>query len=389
MLFAIIIRLSFVAPNVQVMKKLFPAFLFTGLVLIVLLFAQCNRSKTIHAQRKAITEAVYASGFLVPKNEYKVYALADGYITEKYKQAGDEVKKGEAILQVQNDATAAKLSASGSAYELAKQNASDNSPVLLDLKNKIKSAEAKYRNDSLNYQRYKNMFDANALTKSQFDQAALALEVSGNDLQSAREMFRKTKDQLQVELKNAQSTYAASGMEAGNFTVRSLMDGVVYDLTKELGEAVRRNDIIAVIGEKGNKLLQLQVDQQDIDKVKLGQEVALKMDITGNKIYKATVTKIYPNMNQNDQSFKVEAEFTEQYEMPYVHTSLEANIIIGKKDNALVIPKNIVVGEDEVEVKGTAMNKKVKIKKGMENMEYVEVLEGLTEKDELVMPKAK
>lgn len=388
-MFSRFLNLSFVSANFQVMKKLFPAFLFTGLVLTVLLFAQCNRSKTIHAQHKAITEAVYASGFLVPKNEYKVYALADGYITEKYKQAGDEVKKDEAILQVQNDATAAKLSASGSAYELAKQNASDNSPVLLDLKNKIKSAEAKYRNDSLNYQRYKNMFDANALTKSQLDQAALALEVSGNDLQSAREMFRKTKDQLQVELKNAQSTYAASGMEAGNFTVRSLMDGVVYDLTKELGEAVRRNDIIAVIGEKGNKLLQLQVDQQDIDKVKLGQEVALKMDITGNKIYKATVTKIYPNMNQNDQSFKVEAVFTEQYEMPYVHTSLEANIIIGKKENALVIPKNVVVGEDEVEVKGTAVNKKVKIKKGMENMEYVEVLEGLTEKDELVMPKAK
>lgn len=371
------------------MKKVVSLSISIALALMLLLFISCNRAKTIRAERKAITEAVYASGFLVPKNEYKVYALADGYITEKYKEAGDEVKKGEVILQVQNDATAAKLSASGSAYELAKQNASDNSPVLLDLKNKIKSAEAKYRNDSLNYQRYKNMFDANALTKSQLDQVALVLEVSGNDLQSAREMFRKTKDQLQVELKNAQSGLAASGLEAGNFTVRSLMDGVVYDLTKELGEAVRRNDIIAVIGEKGSKILQLQVDQQDIDKVKVGQEIVVKMDITGNKIYKAQVTKIYPNMNQSDQSFKVEAEFTENYDMPFVHTSLEANIIIAKKADALVIPKSVVLGEDEVEVKGSAMNKKVKIKKGMENMEYVEVLEGITANDEVVLPKAK
>lgn len=364
--------------------------LVVGVALVALVgISACKKTKTVKAERKAITEAVYASGFLVPKNEYKVYALADGYITGKYKEAGDSVKKGEAILQVQNDATVAKLGASSSAYDLAKNNASDNSPVLADLKNKIKSAEAKARNDSLNYVRFKNMFDANAVTKAQLDQAALAYEVSGNDLKSAREQLSRTKDQLQQELRNAQSTLAASGLEAGNYTVRSMMDGVVYDISKELGEAVRRNDMIALVGESGSKLLQLSVDQQDIDRIKLGQEVIVKMDISGNKIYKARVSKIYPNMNQNDQSFKVEAEFTEDYDLPFVHTSLEANIIISKKDNALVIPRGVLQGEDEVDIKGTAMNKRVKIKIGMQNLESVEVLEGVSETDEIVIPKEK
>ncbi len=233
------------------------------------------------------------------------------------------------------------------------------------------------------------MFDANAVTKAQLDQAALAYEVSSNDLKSAREQLSRTKDQLQQELRNAQSTLAASGLEAGNYTVRSMMDGVVYDISKELGEAVRRNDMIALVGESGSKLLQLSVDQQDIDRIKLGQEVIVKMDISGNKIYKARVSKIYPNMNQNDQSFKVEAEFTEDYELPFVHTSLEANIVISKKDNALVIPRGVLQGEDEVDLKGTAMNKRVKIKIGMQNLESVEVLEGVSETDEIVIPKEK
>lgn len=370
-------------------KKYLLALPVLAAIVIGLLFVKKNKAVTIKPEHKSITEAVYASGFIVPKNEYKVYALSDGYIVGKFKNAGDEVKKGEAILQIQNDATAAKLSASSAAYDYAKLNASDNSPVLLDLKNKIRSAEARYRNDSLNYARFQNMFAANAVTKNQMDQATLQWEVSTNDYKSARELYQKTKDQLQVELRNAQSGLAASGQEAGNYTIRSLMDGMVYDLTKELGEAVRRNDLVGMVGETGSKLLELSVDQSDIARIKIGQKVVVKLDLTGDKVYQASITKIYPNMNQNDQSFKVEAEFTENYSFNFVHASVEANIIIAQKDNALIIPKNVLQPGDEVEVLSIGVNKKVKIKKGLENLEFVEVTEGISDSDEVVLPKEK
>jgi len=261
--------------------------------------------------------------------------------------------------------------------------------VLLDLKNKIKSAEAKFKNDSLNFVRYKNMFDAQAVTKGQFDQMALAYDISSNDLKSLNENFRRTKDQLQVEMKNAQSVVSASNLDFGNYSIRSVMDGVVYETYKDLGEAVRRTELVAIVGEKGAKLLELSVDQQDIDKVKIGQQVIVKMDVSGSKTYSAKVSKIYPNMNQQDQSFKVEAEFSENYEMNFVHTSVEANIIIAHKDNALIIPKNVIQANDEVEIKSLGMNTKVKIKRGLENLEYVEVVEGIKAEDEVVIPKLK
>jgi HlyD family secretion protein len=381
---------AFICPcKLICMKKKIIAALSLPLVALLLVTASCNRSKTIKPQRKSITEAVYASGFLVPKNEYKVFALGDGYITAKYKEGGDEVKKGEIIYQIQNDASSARLGASSAAYDLAKLNSDENSPVLTDLRSRIKSAEAKFKNDSTNYIRFKNMFDAQAVTKAQFDQAALAYEVSGNDLRSARETYNKTKDQLKVELKNAQSNVAVSGSDYSNYTVKSMIDGIVYDTYKDLGEAVRRTELVALVGEKGNKILELSVDQSDIGKIKLKQDVVVKMDVSGSKVYNAKVSKIYPNMNQNDQSFKVEAEFSENYDLNFVHASVEANIIIAKKDNALIIPKNVVQANDEVEVKGTGMNSMVKIKKGLENLEFVEVTEGVKEGDEIVIPKAK
>lgn len=369
-------------------KYLIPIPIIAIAVVLFVVFKK-NKVETVKPEHKAITEAVYASGFLVPRNEYKVYALSDGYIVAKSKEGGDEVKNGEEIYKVQNDAVSSKLGASLSALELAKLNASENSPVLLDLKNKIKSAEAKYKNDSLNYTRYKNMFDAKAVTQAQYDQAALAFEVSSNDLKSVKENYKRTKDQLQVELKNAESMLAASNLDYGNYSIRSVMDGVVYETYKDLGEAVRRTELVALVGEKGAKILELSVDQQDIDKVKVGQEVIVKMDVTGSKIYKAKITKIYPNMNQQDQTFKVEAEFAEGYEMNFVHTSVEANIIIAQKEKALIVPKNVIQANDEVEIKAMGLNKRVKIKRGLENLEFVEIVEGVGDTDEIVIPVVK
>jgi multidrug efflux pump subunit AcrA (membrane-fusion protein) len=364
--------------------------LFTASILSLaagLLLTGCNKAKTVKPQHKAITEAVYASGYIVPKNEYKVYALADGYILSKLKDDGDSVKKGEAIYKVENNTFSARLSASRSSFNMAKKNVDENSPVLADLRNKIKTAEVKLNNDSANYVRYKNMFAAGAVTRSQLDQAQLSNDVSANDLKSAVENYKHNIDQLAVDLQNAKSNLTSSGEDLANYVVTSMMDGEIYETYKELGEAVRKNDEVALIGERGHKILQLSVDQQDIQKIKLGLEVVVKMDITGSKVYKARISKIYPNMNQNDQSFKVEAEFDEKYQFDFVHASVEANIIIGYKDNALLIPRAALQGEDMVELKGIAGNKSVKIEKGLETLEYVEVLKGVAEGDEIVIPK--
>ncbi|MBL7778964.1 MAG: HlyD family efflux transporter periplasmic adaptor subunit [Chitinophagales bacterium] len=349
----------------------------------------CNKTKTTTAQTKSITEAVYASGFLVAANEYKVYAMADGYVVSKNKEAGDNVKAGEEILRIQNDAAGAKVNAGSAALDLARINASEKSPVLSELKSKMKNAEAKFKNDSINLVRYKNMFSSNAVTKSQFDQATLAYEVSQNDWLAAQDNYRRTKEQLQVELKNAESTFAAAGLDFNNYSIKSILNGKVYELYKDLGEAVRRNDVVALVGDADKMILELNVDQSDVDRVKLNQEVVVKLDVTGEKVYKATVVKIYPSMNQNDQSFKVEAMFTENYALNFTRVSVEANIIIAQKENALLIPRALLLVGDEVEVKSLGGNKKVKVKKGMQNLEYVEILEGISAKDELVLPKEK
>jgi multidrug resistance efflux pump len=359
-----------------------------ALVLVsTLVVAGCNRSKPIHATHKTITEAVYASGFVAARNLYKVYALTDGNIVAKYHVAGDSVNEGDALFRVQSDGSTAKLSANSSAYKLAIENAKDNSPVLQDLQIRIRSAETVLANDQNSYNRMKSMYDAGAVSKTQLDQASTALEVSKNNLQSAKEIYTRTKEQLKVDAQNAQALVATSGQDLSNYILKALIKGQVYETYKELGEAVKRNDAVALVGESGSKYLQLAVDQQDIGRVKVGQEVVVKMDISSDKIYKARVTKVYPNMNSNNQSFRVDADFIEDPGLQFINASVEANIVLATKDNALVLPRQAVNAKDEVLVKSLGTNKTVKIQKGLVNMSDVEVLSGVKEEDEIVLPK--
>ena len=69
--------------------------------------------------------------------------------------------------------------------------------------------------------------------------------------------------------------------------------------------------------------------------------------------------------------------------MKYHGTQLEANILIGEKKNALLVPRNYVGFGNKVNIKGKDEN--VIIKTGIVSTEYVEVLDGVT-KDDILLP---
>src|SRR6185369_10714330 len=128
-------------------------------LLFLIILASCKHETTIHPERKNIVETVYASGKIIAENEYNLYALSNGTVIKKLAKEGDSVKKGQVIYIINNDAPAAKLDAARSNYENAQSNISDQSRVLRDLKLTMENAEARYRNDSLQYVRLKTLME--------------------------------------------------------------------------------------------------------------------------------------------------------------------------------------------------------------------------------------
>jgi multidrug efflux pump subunit AcrA (membrane-fusion protein) len=317
-------------------------------------------------------------------SEYTVYALSPGTIVKKLVKEGDAVKKGQLLYVINNTAPAARLDAANITYEKAQENVSSRSRVLGDLKLAMQNANIKFSNDSLQYFRLKSLWSQNVGTKSALDNAETQYHMSLNEKKSAQEKYYSTVNDLNVSLKNAQSGVASARNDLSNYLIRSESNGTVYQMMKEKGEAVRANEAVVLIGKSTDRLIRLSVDQQDINLVQPGQQVLLKTDATGDKIYNAKVVRIYPTMNEADQTFRVDAIFTGQDTQPYIHTSIEANIVIQKKKQALVIPIKSVLNGDSVKVKEGNRIKTTPVKIGIHTLDEAEILSGLGEHSEVV-----
>ncbi|HLZ86929.1 MAG TPA: hypothetical protein VKQ52_06815, partial [Puia sp.] len=88
---------------------------------------------------------------------------------------------------------------------------------------------------------------------------------------------------------------------------------------------------------------------------------------------------IYPVMNELDQTFRVDARFTGVSMPAFIHSSAEANIIIQRKANSLVLPRSALAGNDSVWVRESGGERKVRVRLGISTPDDVEILAGINE----------
>jgi HlyD family secretion protein len=338
----------------------------------------CSQKKEgVKPEVKPLLEAVYASGFVVSKDEYEVFSEAEGYVSDKLVEDGDPVKKGEPLFVIESGQQSARYKIAKETFDLAAKNYQDESPVLRELKAAKETAYAKMQYDSLNFLRYSNLIKSNATSQSEFDRIKLQHENSRNEYAVQKSRFEKTKNQVYLDYQNAKNQLAIAGDESGRYIVRSDVDGIVLMTTKDKGELIRRNEVIATVGKKEAFYLQLNIDELDVSRVKAGQEVLVKIDAYPDKTFRATISKVYPMVDRRLQTVRADAEIKESLPGWFSGLALEANIIIRKKDHAVVIPKSKLLPGDSVIVKSENGSKKVKVSKGIETLDEVEITEGL------------
>jgi multidrug efflux pump subunit AcrA (membrane-fusion protein) len=356
-----------------------------GTLVVIMSWLGCDNTPVIYPERKDIIETVFASGKIISNNEYKLAALGNGAIIKKLVRDGDTVKKGQLLYIISNEAAKEKYDAALKNYQNLVTNLSDHSPLLNDLKLTVQNAAVKCSNDSNTYHRYKNLWTHDIGTKNNLDNVYANYQLSQNQKMIAEQKFYASLNDLQVSHSNARSLLISAKKDLNEFFIRSDRDGVVYETFKEAGETVYANEVVAVLGEHNSQVIRLAVDQQDVGKIKIGQKVLLQSDVTGSTIYEAVVSYIYPVMNEQDQTFRVDALFINHPALSFIHSSIEANIIVQKKNKVLVLPRNALAGKDSVWILIKRNRKKMGIQTGITTLDHVEIISGLDEKTPVLL----
>jgi len=347
--------------------------------------AGCKHNKEVQAQRREIIDAVFGNGHLENYDQYSVMANAQGYLKAVNIVEGDSVKKGQVLYRLSNEVQQAQVGNALNNLQFAKENVSSGSPQIAQLELQIAQAEDKARTDSLNYARYSRLVQTNAVSKMDFDNTRLQYQSSVSSLKVLKKNLADLRHTLNLNLANARSQYDVQQQTNDYYSITAKADGVVLSVNKKTGDYVKPGDQIAQIGA-GATVIKLYVAEDDIKRVKVGQTALISLNSSREHIYKAIVTKIYPQFNTDQQAFTIDARFTDQPAESINGTQLQGNIIIEDKKDALVIPSYYLLPGDAVLVKGH--QEKVAVKTGIRTLDYTEILGGITAHDILIQPKA-
>jgi HlyD family secretion protein len=347
----------------------------------ILLYACAGKMVKVKPTTETITESIYASGVIKSANQYQVFSPVNGIVDQIFLNEGDSVSKGTPILTLSNETQKLNLRNAELTAQFNDLNA--NQGRLNEARQLLELARSKAANDSALYFRQKNLWDQQIGSRNEFEMRQLAFQNSKAAVISATVKLNDLKRQLEYSSAQAKQNLKITEELTGDYTLKSEVDGTIYSISKTKGEMVAVNSPVAVIGSDKDFILELQVDEYDILKVRLGQTVLITMDSYSGKVFEASVSKIEPIMNERSKTFQVEAIFKTRPEVLYPNITFEANIVLQQKDNAILIPRSLLINDSQV-VKSNGDTVNVTI--GLKDYEKVEILSGITAQDELLKP---
>lgn len=321
-----------------------------------------------------ITESVYANGLVKAEGQYMVYPTVSGTVLALLVAEGDTVKAGQALVSIDDRTSSLAQRSAISQVRLLEQQARENGPVLGQLTDAVQQARARYEVDSVNYTRQQSLAAQQIGSRSDLEQRELAFITSKNAWNSAVNTLQDTRERLRTELQVARNNAASTMAGNNDFVPRSLIDGRVYDLLIEPGELATPQRAIAVIGSATDLYLELEVDENDITRIKSGLDVMVTMDSYAGQVFKASITRVIPLMDDRSRTFRVEARFVTPPPSLFPNLTVEASIVLGSKTEALTIPASYVVDGAYVL---TGPDERRAITIGARDMEKVEVLGGI------------
>jgi HlyD family secretion protein len=399
------------------------------------------RATAEKVQKRTIIEVVNATGKVYPEIEVKISPDISGEITQLNVQEGDSVKKGQVlariyadIYSIQRDQAAAGVSQSQAQVQQSQAQAANSEAALLALKANMEQAQRTY-----NMQ--KQLFDDKVISQSELNTADATLKSAMANYNAAVQGIRGTQASIRSAQASAQSARAnlqKTNKDLSRTAVVAPMDGVVSLMNVKEGEKVVGNSMMAGtemlrVADMQKIEVRVDVSENDIPKVKIGDSAIIEVEAYSDKKFKGVVTQISSsnngasslaataNTSTDVTNYKVYIRILPESYMDLIgkgsfpfRPGMSANVDIQTKThvNVLSVPINAITTReksdslkssmpnngdnktnspmtDDIEVVAFVLQqdgtvKKVKVKTAIQDINHIEVTEGLKEGDEVI-----
>lgn len=302
-------------------------------------------STTSIVGRSDITSTVSATGTISAVNSVEISSRVTGLIKELNVKENDKVKAGQVLVVLDDSSLRAQLA----------------------------QYEAQLSNYASIYGRSKQLAD-----------------IGGQSQQ-----------QLEADRTNylvAQATYNNYALQLDYYVIKAPTDGVVVGKPTPAGQTVAQGistpQVIMTIADMSQMQIKVLVDETDIGRIKNGQTVSFSVDSYTDRKFSGKVTSISKSAttSSNVVYYPVYVDVDSPDGLLYPTMTARVTINVGESKNALVVPLAAIKEEKEqkyVQVMVNGKTEKAVVKVGLSDDEKVEILSGVNEGDQVVLPAAK
>jgi membrane fusion protein, multidrug efflux system len=336
-------------------------FLLMVVVMFSLSLVSCNTEKKVQVE-KLVNVQVWASeirkvqpylettGTLKADEEVTVSSEVDGIIRKIHVEEGTAVGRGMLLAEI------------------------NETDYLLDWKRAdaaLKQAKASLVNAQAEYKRKDALFQEELITKQQFDDISTRVVLAEADLDKAKASLETSKERLS-------RTKIYSGLK-----------GAVKAKKVSVGDYVRNGTPLFQLIRTDPVKLDFTISEKDIAGLKIGQEVAFTVDSLKDRQFKGKINLLYPNVEERTRTLQAEAIVgnADQVLKPgsfarvFVYTQAPRDVVMAPI-TALVYDGGII-RIFVADATNTARERTVKT--GGKYGEFVEIMEGLKEKERVVV----
>ncbi len=342
------------------MKRLFYVFLCLITAGSLLSFTACKKKETKSGEekvfnvqvkdilKKPLKPFIESIGTLNPFEEVTISAEVEGVLRSVKVEEGTQVSKGMLLAAI------------------------DDSDYSLEVKRAeaaLRQAEATLENTKLEFKRKDALHKEELVTKQQYDDVVTRLSLT------------------EAEVERAKASLSLARLKLAKTKITSPLACVVKEKRVSAGDFVKNGTSLIVIIQSNPIKLRFTVPEKDVGRLKMNQEVILKVDGFPGSEFKGKVNIIFPNVEEKTRTLQVEALVPNSNGI--LKPGLFAKVILytsGERDT-IVVPVTALLYEAE-KVKVFIIEgdraKEREVKLGSKYGELMEIIDGVKEGEKIV-----
>ena len=316
---------------------------------------------------RTIKSTVIAFGRVEAKSDVNISAEVSEKIESLYVDEGDTVNVGDTLVVLNSDRYIAMLNRARA---------------------QVHQVEANLKRARENLRKMKELYESGAVSQDQLINAQTEVDVLEAQLESAQAALREARDNL------------------AHTVITSPINGIITSIKAKKGEFVvvgtmnNPGSVIMTVSQHSSLLAKVDVDEADIVDLSIGQEAKIELDAFPDTFFHGRVTYISHEANiskvsMQEQRATFPVEISVENPSPKIRPGMSVTVTIttAVHESVLAVPLSAIVAYRDTltgkEGEGVfkyenGIARKVRIKTGISDDRFAEVLEGLSAGDEII-----